>query len=297
MLLDRVPLLCPVCRQGGLRPAPDGRSLVCPEAGCCHPIVDGVPIVVEDWLGYARSERWMILRRRDLPGWMESMLDAPLGDGQAESIRASRLESYRRSHYQAPPAELATLAGALPAFVERVLAEHAPRDSRLALDAGCATGGHTQMLARYTECAVGIDFHFERVRLALELAPADARTVFLVANAETPPFEPGCFDVVLALNLIDSIARPRVALAGLNQCLRSGGLLVLTTPFHWSSVCTEPAEWLSETELGSALEAGYDLLCEQPRLPWVLPLGSRHADIFFVRAWALRKRLECGSLI
>jgi SAM-dependent methyltransferase len=264
---------------------------VCPDPACAtaFPIVDGVPILVEDWIDYAHGERWMILRRRDLPTWMNRMFDAPLGDRHAETIRAGYLESFRRSHFEAPPAELETLARALPEFVERALSRHVPQDARLALDLGCATGGYTLALEGHAECAVGIDLHFERVRFAAESAGGDPRTLFLVANAETPPFASGSIDIALALNLVDSIARPRTMLEGLHRVVRPGGLIIVTTPFHWQSACTEPAEWMSETELRASLESRYEVLADEERLPWVLPAGERHADVFFSRAWVLRK--------
>src|SRR5512133_1228896 len=94
-LLERAKLVCPVCRAGGLRAettVPGGSGVVrhgmlrCsdPNCGTVNPIIDGIPILVEDWLAYARSERWIILRRQDLPGAASEMLDAPLGDDHAE---------------------------------------------------------------------------------------------------------------------------------------------------------------------------------------------------------------------
>jgi SAM-dependent methyltransferase/uncharacterized protein YbaR (Trm112 family) len=303
-LLEKVRLRCPVCRAGALAlhaPVSDGHGAIrhailrCanPECAAASPIIDGVPILVEDWVEYARSERWMILRRHDLPAGITAMLDAPLGDDHAERIRRRHLESFRLGQFGRFSPELAELGRPFAEFLETALNHYtAPPRERpaLALDAGCATGGYTQMLARYVDCAIGIDLHFERLRAALELCSHPPSAGFLVANAEAPPFEPGSFDIVLALNLIDSTASPRRLLSSLNHLLRPGGLLVLTTPFEYSTTHAAPGEWITGPELSSLLSAAFDILEDRERLPWVVPVTDRRSDVFFVRALVARKQ-------
>ena len=278
-----VPLVCPACRFSRLL-GPVGSFLYCPLETCAtrYPIIDEVPILVPNWVDYARGERWIILRRGDLAPDIDELLNEPLGDDHAERIRFRHLETYVQSHFGAPPPELAEMARELPDWVRR----HIPNGG-LGLDAGCATGGFTAMLAEKVDAAIGIDLHFERLRVAKWRVPSAA---FYIASAEDPPFERGTIDVVLAVNLIDSIGHPRLALHNLIECVRSGGTLLLTTPFDYSTVYSARSEWVTEPELAATLAASFDIIDDRARLPWVLPATERHSDVFFVRAIAARKR-------
>jgi SAM-dependent methyltransferase len=191
--------------------------------------------------------------------------------------------------------------------VDDALARHAPANARRGLDAGSAVGGFTRALAARVEQAVGVDLAFDLVRAAArrppapaagDAAPARPAPFFAVATVEEPPFERGAFDVVLALNIVDAVARPRVAIRRLDACLRPGGLLLLATPLAWSSARTVLDERIAEEDLlpflrgagRGTLQPGYDLLEDRPRVPWLLPLGPRRYDLFMTRCIAARKR-------
>jgi len=54
----------------------------------------------------------------------------------------------------------------------------------------------------------------------------------------------GSFDVVLAANLIDRLREPRKFLERLPALVRSGGQLVITSPYTWLDEYTPPEHWL-----------------------------------------------------
>jgi SAM-dependent methyltransferase len=284
---------------------PDGAlvhgTLACaapPGCGREYPVIDGLAIVVDDLAGYLREERRVILRRRDLPAWAHELLDLDLDDGDPERRRAQSLAAYAAAYPAPPDPALAGLAAGLPAFLDRCLAAHAPRGAGTrGLDAGAGTGGFTALLARHVDHAVGFELAFDRARRAREDARARGggrRPWFAVASAEVPPFDAASFDVVTALNVLDAVRHPRRLLAALHRCLRPGGLLVVTTPFTYASARTPLAEQLDEDELLPWLAAlggapGYEVLEDEPRVPWHLPTGDRHHDVYLVRAIAARK--------
>ena len=62
------------------------------------------------------------------------------------------------------------------------------------------------------------------------------------------------YDLVLASNLIDRLREPARFLRDIAPRLRSGGLLVLTSPYTWLAEYTPPANWLGGIrENGEAL--------------------------------------------
>jgi SAM-dependent methyltransferase len=272
-----LPLLCPACRRAGLVSRDD--ALVCslPDCGAAHPVIDSVPILIDNWPAYAASERWIILRRRDLSPLADRLLES----SPAEIVRAQTLAAYLEPE---PPPELQNLASAFPDFLRNALARHA-RGADFALDLGCAAGGYTALLAGHARAAAGLDLHFERVRAAREAHPG---LFFFVADAEKPPVAPGSVSLALWLNLLDSIARPRAALAGLLEILAPGAVVLFSSPFAFRTEVSEPGEWISEDEWDAFVRRHFEVLESHERLPWVLGQGPRQTDVFFVKAQALR---------
>jgi SAM-dependent methyltransferase len=69
------------------------------------------------------------------------------------------------------------------------------------------------------------------------------RVEFLVGDATNlPPL--GAFDVVLAANLICRLPEPRKFLERLPSLVKSGGQLLLATPFSWLEEFTPRDHWL-----------------------------------------------------
>jgi SAM-dependent methyltransferase len=254
--------------------------MACASPSCLarRPIVDGIPLLVGDFTAYAASERWMILRRRDLNPEIDAFLDSPLTEDSPERVRARMIDTYR---HPAPNT-------AFDDFFRSALHRHAS-PSAFALDLGCAAGLHTPWLVPHAQSVAGIDLHFERVRAASEDHPAPSIR-FLVADAEDPPFESHSAGIVLWLNLLDSIGRPRASLDGLLRILAPGALLLFSSPFAYTAAVSDPAEWVTEDEFDSWTAAYFDILESRDRLPWALPAGPRRTDLFDVRAAILRRK-------
>jgi SAM-dependent methyltransferase len=275
-------------------------TLACASAGGCgreYPVLDGVPILVADLDAYLRDERATILRRRDLPPWADELLDLSLDDADAEQRRARILATYTAAYPMPPHPLLAPLAEGLPALLQKCLATHSPARTagaiRRGLDAGCATGGFTGLLARHVDLAIGIDLAFDHVRHAREMALATAtgkRPSYLVASANESVFDDGTFDTILAVNILDANHDPRRLLAALGRSLRPGGLLVLTTPFEYTTALTELPDRIEEDELLDTLATEYEVIEDADDVPWHLPVSARHHDVYLVRAIAARKR-------
>ena len=93
------------------------------------------------------------------------------------------------------------------------------------LDAGCGTGQMTKLLEGYGD-AVGLDLAPE----AINYAKIRGVKNLVQGSITEPPFEPGSFDLVVSLDVIEHVDNDMQILAGLLDIVRPGGHLVVTVP-------------------------------------------------------------------
>ncbi len=148
-----------------------------------------------------------------------------------------------------------------------------PSNAR-ALDLGCAVGRSTFELAKHCTQVVGIDYSQRFVAAAetvratgslpymrldegrlltplMAVRPAEveaARVQFEQGDAMALRADLGVFDVVLMANLIDRLSHPARCLQQLSGLIRSGGQLVVTSPYTWMDDYTSPEHWLGGFE-------------------------------------------------
>lgn len=142
-----------------------------------------------------------------------------------------------------------------------------------ALDLGCAVGRASFELARDFERVTGLDFSTRFIRIAETMArngrihyvrpdegelathreqrlqsfgleSVRSRVAFFQADAcNLKPIHRD-YDLVFAGNLLDRLYAPRKFLKGIAGRIRSGGLLVLTSPYTWLEEHTARSEWI-----------------------------------------------------
>lgn len=142
------------------------------------------------------------------------------------------------------------------------------------LDLGCGAGNFGFELARRSQASVtGLDLDAHLLRWAerlrdggeveipvrvnagrfstgtLELTERSGfeRLRFLCSNLLDPPFLPGTFDLVSLVNVLDSVAYPRVALRQAVALLKPGGWLLFASPDSWNAATTPKQRWLATT--------------------------------------------------
>lgn len=315
-------LVCPGCRTTTddrieLRSLePDGKDVLACACGRRYPVIDGVPLVMADPSSYLRGESAAVLER-DLPPELVALLVEGGPDDAPYPRMVEHLAIYLDAHW-GDRSDPAGPGFALAAVAER-LAALAPVGS--AVELGCSTGRIVAELAARAERVAGLDLHFGAVRRARKLldgarvayprrmigrsyAPAvitpgdrTAPAALLVCgDALDPPFVPGVFDRVVALNLLDSVASPRQLLAVLDGLCAPGGELILTSPYAWQSSVLAEAERFGGADpagaLRARLEAGTELsgpyrIEDEADLPWRLRRDARsHVsyEIHYMRA-------------
>ena len=150
-----------------------------------------------------------------------------------------------------------------------------------ALDVGCAVGRSSFELARHCREVTGIDYSrsfvdaAEKIRTAGSLpyeymieGERTAQAAALVPEGVDPSrvaFEVGdamnlrgnleSFDVVLAANLLCRLPEPRKFIDRLPSLVRSGGQLLLATPFTWLEEFTPREAWIGGRSEESSAEA------------------------------------------
>lgn len=186
-----------------------------------------------------------------------------------------------------------------------------PASAERALDLGCAVGRSSFELARRFPEVVGIDSSSKFIEAARTLrrdgvldyerrdegeltTPLRAflpegielsRVSFAEGDAEDLPGDTGAFDFVLMANLIDRLGDPQRCLRQLPGLVRTGGRLVITSPYTWLPEFTPKEKWLggkvvggravsTKAALEQALETGFDLI-ETRDLPFLIREHAR----------------------
>ena len=106
-----------------------------------------------------------------------------------------------------------------------------PRPARV-LDAGCGSGRTLQELVRFGEVS-GIELNRDAADVARARGDFDVR----IGRLEELPWDPGTFDLITCLDVIEHTPDDRVTLRELARVTRPGGWLLVTVPAYqalWS---------------------------------------------------------------
>lgn len=149
-------------------------------------------------------------------------------------------------------------------------------NSHSVLDLGCGNGWFSGALHRCGFDMTGVDHSGAALREARQLYP---EVPFRHMDATAPPDAslPPKFDAVVAIDLIDHVARPRQLIETAIAALRPGGLLVMTSTYHGYSKNLALA-------LTGRFDARWEALLDQGRLKFF----SRATLLTLMSEFALR---------
>jgi SAM-dependent methyltransferase len=107
---------------------------------------------------------------------------------------------------------------------ERLRAAAAIRPGERVLDVGCGAGGTSLEAARAGAHVLGVDVSKRMLERARQRAEGSVE--FVLADAQTHPFEPATFDLAISRCGLMFFADPVAAFANIRRALRPGGRLV-----------------------------------------------------------------------
>ena len=200
-----------------------------------------------------------------------------------------------------------------------------------ALDIGCATGRASFELARHFDQVVGMDYSARFIDVALQLTSGEdfryvvpeegelveyrqvrlkdfalgaeqaERIQFVQGDACNLKPQPERYDLVMASNLLDRLRQPQRFLHDVSAMIRSGGVLVLSSPYTWLEEFTPKANWLGGIrENGEALTtyqnlqrllaADFDEIAPPQDIPFVIRETARKYQHSVAQLTLWRKR-------
>jgi|GEM_PF-1513375 len=248
------------------------------------------PLSQSDWNALmATPEGVAMLFRSEGPAYRDAVgsdWDAPLSLEGLSSAALTHLAHYTTQCDQ-PQAQIRT---EIDALLERYL----PGTVDLVVELGCSAGPDMPTLSKRASVVLGIDSHLVPLRWLARRVAGEAPQVVrrlggrrfathnfqdpagdlsnvipLLSNALDPPLVAESADVVVAINLLDSVREPLNLFLEIDRILKPGGVLLLASPFHWNDQIT-PLEQQLQTlypELDGPEATCFILDGGDPRLP------------------------------
>ncbi|MDW0251997.1 MAG: class I SAM-dependent methyltransferase, partial [Nitrososphaeraceae archaeon] len=257
------------------------------------PIIQGVPILMENFHEYARQRilsfgKWIInCKSPEIKAFLRSegvKIGNPTYNNRYEE-NSILYKSYLKAHYDYPSDDrlLSLLKKQIkPDHIYKMLASNSLNLNGIGLDVGCSIGSSTFELSKELSYVFGIDLSFSFILEARKrMQNRKSRNMeFIVADATNLPFRSKFFQIVVALNVIDRMDFNKLILS-INSCIKKYGKLILTDPYHF--VDDNGKEEFDSVQIRKKLEKfGYKIKNRESYIPWILKMNERSYLFYFV---------------
>lgn len=258
-----------------------------------YPIIQGVPIVLQDFHEYARQRiitygKWIINSKssklKDFLRSVGTKIHFPTSnDLYEESNLLYRAYSYNHHNYHFDDRLLSLLKKKMePDHIYKMLRKENLNLSGIGLDIGCSFGSSTFELAKKLPFVFGVDLSFSFILEARKIIHDKMvnNVEFIVSDAINLPFESKFFQCVIALNLVDRVD-PLKLLDSINSCIKDNGKLILIDPYHF--VNENSNDHYDSIQIRKIVERlGYLIKSNESYIPWIVKMNERSYLFYFV---------------
>jgi len=203
-------------------------------------------------------------------GFRYVISDTPLTQRSSRYETDKTLAEYAEFHYGSAYFDVPNFPKTM---AEIAIAAMGDRPAHKALDLGCAAGRSTFELARHFDRVTGIDFSARLIGLGVQLIQQNTLRYTLTDEGDLVSYKErslanldldhvkekveflqgdACnlkaifsgYDLILAANLIDRLYDPMKMLTTVRKRLKTGGLLMIASPYTWSAEHTDKKRWI-----------------------------------------------------
>lgn len=267
--------------------------LTCNTCNSQYPIIQGVPIVLQNFHEYARQRiitygKWIINSKssklRDFLKSVGMKIRFPTSnDLYEENHLLYRAYSYNHHNYHFDNRLLSLLKKKIePDHIYKMLRKKNLNLGGVGLDIGCSFGSSTFELAKRLPFVFGVDLSFSFILEARKIIHAKMvkNVEFIVSDAINLPFESRFFQCVITLNLVDRVD-PHKLLASINSCIKDNGKLVLVDPYHF--VNENDNDQFDSIQIRKIVKKlGYTINSNESYIPWIVKMNERSYLFYFV---------------
>lgn len=258
-----------------------------------YPIIQGVPIVLQNFHEYARQRiitygKWIINSKssklKDFLRSVGTKIHFPTSnDLYEESNLLYRAYSYNHHNYHFDDRLLSLLKKKMePDHIYKMLRKENLNLSGIGLDIGCSFGSSTFELAKKLPFVFGVDLSFSFILEARKIIHDKMvnNVEFIVSDAINLPFESKFFQCVIALNLVDRVD-PLKLLDSINSCIKDNGKLILIDPYHF--VNENSNDHYDSIQIRKIVKRlGYLIKSNESYIPWIVKMNERSYLFYFV---------------
>lgn len=267
--------------------------LSCENCTSKYPIIQGVPILMENFHEYARQRilsfgKWIVnCKSPEIKAFLRSegvKIGNPTYNDRYEE-NSILYKSYLKAHYGYPSDDklLSLLKKEIkPDHIYKMLASNTLNLNGIGLDIGCSIGSSTFELSKKLSYVFGIDLSFSFILEARKrMQNRKSRNLeFIVTDATNLPFKSKFFHSIVALNVIDRLDFNKLIFS-VNNSIKKNGKLIIIDPYHF--INDTGKDKFDSTQIRKRLEKfGYKINNEESYIPWIMKINERSYLFYFV---------------